>query len=221
MSEHREIALFPLNTVLFPGMPLPLHIFEERYKLMISRCVERQQPFGVVLIRTGEEIGPGATLYDIGTTAHITQVEELPGGRMNINTLGYKRFRIMEVRHDEPYLTGLVEDFPLENEQSSAAEQVASRMTPVLQTYLDIFASIGNVDLEMDQLPDDPTTLAFLTAIILRTPMQDKQELLAKSDLVELLRAEYRILHRESQIMKILVDTGARWRDDSSPFSAN
>lgn len=221
MSETREIPLFPLNTVLFPGMALPLHIFEERYKLMIGRCIESSTPFGVVMIRSGEEIDPAVTVYDVGTTAHITQVERLPGGRMNISTLGYKRFRVTEFRLDQPYLTGIVQDFPLENQESPLAKQAARRMLPILQKYLEIFASLGNVELQTNQIPEDPVTLAFLTAIVLRTPMKDKQDLLARPDLVELLNLERRILNREAQIMKLLIENGTRWRDDPSPFSAN
>jgi hypothetical protein len=220
VGEQRELPLFPLQTVLFPGMSLPLHIFEERYKLMITRCVERSEPFGVVLIRTGEEVGPGATIYEIGTTAHITQVERLPGGRMNIASLGYKRFKVIELHFDEPYLVGLVEDFPVLNAQPMGAKAITAKLRPVLQSYLDIFAELGNLE-KMQDLPDDPETIAFLTAIMLRTPMRDKQELLAIPDLVDLLRSEYRILHREAQILKLLVQAGPRWRDDTKPFSDN
>lgn len=221
MSDTRELPLFPLNTVLFPGMTLPLHIFEERYKQMIAHCVKESKPFGVVLIRDGEEVGTGADIYDIGTTAHITQVEQLPGGRLNIATLGYRRFKILDVQYDQPYLVGQVEDFPLEDQEHPGIRQTAARMAPLLQTYLEIFADLGKVELEVKEMPEDPVTLAFLTAIILRTPMKDKQDLLGYGDLLGLLRAEYRILHRESQILRLLVDQGARFRDDSAPFSIN
>jgi Lon protease-like protein len=221
MSQQREIPLFPLNTVLFPGMSLPLHIFEERYKHMITECVDQSKPFGVVLIRTGNEVGPGATIHEVGTTAHITHVDRLPDERLNINTVGYKRFKVLDVQFNQPYLVGVVEDFPLLNTDAPLIKPTALRMTGVLQNYLNIFAKLGNVDLELDQLPDDPTTLAFLAAIILRTPMRDKQDLLSQADLLELLRCEHRILHRESQIMNLLMEQGQRWKDDDSVFSLN
>jgi Lon protease-like protein len=95
-----ELPLFPLNTVLFPGMPLPLRIFEERYKLMIRFCIENNQPFGVVLIRQGlEALGRLAEPYEIGCTARIIEVEPLAKGQMNISTLGEKRFRICQLTH--------------------------------------------------------------------------------------------------------------------------
>ncbi len=221
MENPQELPLFPLNTVLFPGMALPLHIFEERYKLMISECIRDSQPFGVVLIRSGREAGSGAAVHSTGTTAHIKQVERLGDGRMNIATLGFHRFRIHSTHSKKPYLTGIIEMFPLQETQDPKAKALAQKMTPLLQSYLDIFASLGNVELEVDKLPDDPETLAFLTAIVLRTPQKDKQELLDVPDLVSLLRIERKMLNREAHILKILIENGTRWRDDPKPFSLN
>src|SRR6185503_19425073 len=101
-----ELRLFPLNTVLFPGMRMPLHIFEERYRLMIRECIEQDAPFGVLLIREGEETGGSAVPHGVGTTARITQVEYLDDGRMNIFTIGQERFRLSELSTDREYLTG-------------------------------------------------------------------------------------------------------------------
>ncbi len=221
VSEQRQIPLFPLNMVLFPGMTLSLHIFEERYRLMIGRCIQDAQPFGVVMLRSGEEVGDGAMLYEVGTTAHITQVERLPDGRMNIATLGYHRFKIQEVRHDEPYLVGVIEDFPIQGADDPLARRLAGDLAPLLQKYLEIFARLGKVDLQMETLPHDPTTLAFLTAIILQMPMKDKQELLSIPNLLAMLRLERKMLHREAQILRLLIDNGIRWRDDPKPFSVN
>src|SRR5688572_13111983 len=86
-----ELPLFPLNTVLFPGMPLRLHIFEERYKLMIERCYSSGAPFGGTLIRKGGEVGGGADPFLIGCTALITEIEPLNDGRMNIVAVGHER----------------------------------------------------------------------------------------------------------------------------------
>jgi Lon protease-like protein len=221
LSESHEIPLFPLGTVLFPGMSLPLHIFEERYKLMIQRCIDKQQAFGVVMIREGHEVGPGAVISDVGTTATITHAEKLPDGRLNIATLGHRRFKVLSVRTDEPYLVGTVEDFPLQNTEHPLNQKIAARLGPLLTDYLQIFASLGNVEFEIDSLPDSPLMLAYMVAIIMRTPMKDKQELLTIPNLPSMLRMEYRMLHRESQILKLLIANGDRWRDDSGPFSVN
>jgi len=221
VSVPKELALFPLGTVLFPGMALPLHIFEERYKLMIRECIRDSRPFGVVLIRSGSEVGGGAAIHEIGTTAHITQVENLSDGRMNINTLGYSRFRVHSTHQQKPYMTGIIEEFPLQQTEHPRAKLLGKKIMPMLKNYLNIFATLGNVQMEIDELPDEPITLAFLTAIILRMPMPDKQKLLDVPDLPSLLRVEHKMLSRETQILRMLVDNGPRWRDDPKPFSPN
>ena len=102
------LALFPLNLVLFPGMRLPLHIFEERYKAMIGACIEREEPFGVLLIKEGQESGESAEPVQVGTTARITQVNRLEEGRLNILTQGERRFELVEVIQTRPHMVGLV-----------------------------------------------------------------------------------------------------------------
>jgi Lon protease-like protein len=148
-------------------------------------------------------------------------VEQLGDGRMNIATLGYSRFRVHSTHKNKPYLTGLVEEFPLQDATNARAKRMAARIGPMLRGYLNIFATLGNVELEIDELPDDPVALAFLTAIILRTPMKDKQRLLDVPDLLALLHMERKMLIREAQILKMLVENGPRWRDDPRPFSPN
>ncbi|MBK7219538.1 MAG: LON peptidase substrate-binding domain-containing protein [Candidatus Promineofilum sp.] len=94
-------------------MPLPLHIFEERYKAMIADCIRDGRPFGVVLIAEGAaEGGPPATPHAIGCTAEVVQVQPLDEGRMLIVTVGRERFRIVRLHHDRPYLVGVVEPAP-------------------------------------------------------------------------------------------------------------
>jgi uncharacterized protein len=220
VDNQRELPLFPLPTVLFPGMTLPLYVFEERYKVMIGECVRDSRPFGVVLIKSGPEVGDAVT-YPIGTTAHITKVEKLNDGRLNISTLGYNRFRVHGTHREKPYLTGIVEEFPLQDTGNPRAKPAAKKVSEMLQEYLNLFATLGNVDLEMDGLPGDSVTLAFLTAIILRTPMKEKQQLLDVPDLLTLLQTERKMLHRELHILKFLIDNGPRWRDDPQPFSTN
>ena len=106
-----QIPLFPLNTVLFPGMPLHLHIFEEHYRKMIHKCIEDNELFGVVLIKSGvEALGPLADPYPIGCTAKLINVEKIREGRMNITALGQERFRVLAVdKKEHPYLIGLIQ----------------------------------------------------------------------------------------------------------------
>ncbi len=99
MPETGRLRLFPLNTVLFPGAALNLHVFEDRYRKMIAECLDAGEAFGVVLIRDGEEAGdPGVTPHEVGTTAEIADVTLLPAGRYYISTTGGRRFRIARDR---------------------------------------------------------------------------------------------------------------------------
>lgn len=91
-----EIPLFPLNSVLFPGGALPLRIFESRYTDMISRCMKTQSPFGIVMIKSGKEVGDAAEVYEYGTLADIHYFEELDNGLLGITARGGQRFRIQE-----------------------------------------------------------------------------------------------------------------------------
>ena len=95
-QEFVELSLFPLSLVLFPGMSLPLRIFEERYKLMISECLEKDLPFGVVLIREGVEVGGLAEPHEVGTTARIIKSERQESGQYSLQTIGEKRFGTIE-----------------------------------------------------------------------------------------------------------------------------
>lgn len=103
-----QLPIFPLHSVLCPGVALPLHIFEDRYRLMVGRCIERDEPFGVVLIREGREVGPlDGRLAEVGTTALIRRAGRYPDGRLDIVTVGARRFRIDSLDATrEPYLLG-------------------------------------------------------------------------------------------------------------------
>ncbi len=148
-----DLPLFPLNTVLFPGMPLPLHIFEERYKRMIRLCLENTQPFGVVLIRSGSEaLGPLAEPFEIGCTARILEIQPLVEGRMNIITLGENRFRILSTHPQDEYLVGQVELFPLEETDPQGMASLAQRLLPWVKQYMQILSEASETDLEPEKL---------------------------------------------------------------------
>src|SRR5262245_65379871 len=123
-----EIPLFPLpNLVLFPNIVVPLHIFEERYKLMINGCIDKDEPFGLVLLQSGAEEETEDTIHRVGVTARIVEVERLDEGRMNILCEGERRFRIYRFTQQKPFWKGTV-DFIEDREQDtteSLYDQVA------------------------------------------------------------------------------------------------
>ena len=215
-----ELPLFPLNTVLFPGMPLPLHIFEERYKSMIRLCMEKSQPFGVVLIRSGSEaLGPLAEPYDIGCTARILEVQPLAEGQMNIITLGENRFRVLSTFSRDDYLVGKVELFPLEETEPETMISHAERLAPWVKQYMQILSEASETDLEPEKIPLDPSVLAYLAAVLVQIPAEQKQALLAEQRVVDLLGSMEKIYRREVVMLQAIMDHGRR--QDPGPFSLN
>ncbi len=217
------LPLFPLNTVLFPGMPIHLHIFEDRYKLMIGRCIEKRQPFGVVLIQSGEEVqgfGAPAQPYPVGCMAHITTVQPLGDGRMNIVALGYERFRILEQFHHEPYLTGMVEKLSLHNDDMSVLQAPAARLRVWFRRYLAALERIENATYDASTLPSNPIAMSYLAASVLRIESTEKQLLLDEGDASRLLSAVTKLYRREVTLLEIVSN---RLNDDHfvGPFSVN
>lgn len=200
-----EIPLFPLNVVLFPGMPLPLHIFEERYKTMIADCIRDNRPFGVVMIEEGSaEYGTPAKPVAIGCTAEIAQVQPLDEGRMFIMTVGRERFRIVRLEYDKPYLVGTVAPAPLDVEDEAWAEEEAESLEPLVLTYLQKLARFGHIDLDEDQIPSDPEGLIYLAATLIQLPIEEKQAFLAIDRASELVKVLIHVYRRELALMQTM-----------------
>lgn len=206
-----ELPLFPLkNVVLFPGMVLPLHIFELRYREMINKCIDEKSPFGVLLIDEGQEVGEAARPHSVGTAARIGRVERLEDGRMNITTIGTQRFRVLELNDtSHSYLTGTVRTFPPVNGGTRLAADLAQRMRPRVIEYVELLSEASNQKLRLDRLPEDPTTLAFLVAISLQVNSSDKQHLLELTGIPEMLAYELHLLSRECLFTRYMIDTQA------------
>lgn len=216
-----ELPLFPLNTVLFPGMPLNLHIFEDRYKIMMSECIEKRQPFGVVLIAQGQEaLGPLADPYSIGCSAQIIQVQPLGQGQMNITAVGKERFQIVSLdRESRPYLTGTVEPLPIRDDDHEQTLSHAALVRAWLKRYLEVLKRMGEVDVDVNQVPRDPTALAYLSAVLLQIPLEQKQELLSMPSVHELLDSLRSVYRREVALLGTLLTPPGD--GDSDPVSLN
>jgi Lon protease-like protein len=207
-----EMPLFPLNTVLFPGMPINLHIFEDRYKAMMQRCIDTDLTFGVVLIEQGAEAaGPLARPHLIGCTAHITRIERLGEGRLNIMAIGRTRFRIHTLDDEsEPYLVGRVELEPLAGQDDPALVDEARLLRKWVGRYLMIMMRAGQSSIDPDHLPGAAMPLAYLTATLLQTPPHQKQGLLAASDARQFLRELRRMVRREVALLHALLEDPER-----------
>jgi uncharacterized protein len=204
-----EIPLFPLNAVLFPGTPLHLHIFEERYKEMINLCLRDHHPFGVVLIRNGmEALGPLAEPFHIGCTAEIAHVQHLEDGRMNLVAVGQERIRILSFdNHTRPYLVGKVRAYPLSNPDPLAVAGQAAFLRRQFEQLVGLLSKAGGSQLDLSQLPQDGVALAFLAAAVLQISPLQKQELLSIERADKLLERLQFLYRRELTLMQtVMVD---------------
>jgi Lon protease-like protein len=192
-----RLRLFPLNTVLFPGAVLNLHIFEPRYKQMVSECLQGGEPFGVCLIRDGDEAGdPNVMPYEVGTTAEIGDVTPLENGRYYISSVGRQRFRVDRVVTREPFLTVdvsyLPEDAP---EDQSAMEVLLREIRAVFRDYLRLLVEFSGMHADID-LPEDPVDASFLIGDALQVADSMKQRLLELSSTEQRLTVELGFLRR-------------------------
>ena len=181
------LPLFPLTTVLFPGMRLPLHIFEQRYQKLVADLLEQPEPrqFGVIAIRKGRETGvDGVTaLYDVGCVATVRQVDPREDGQFDLLTVGTQRFRLLRMDRSRPYFQGEVELLAEETGDAAAAAYATQRVQAAFRGYLNALADRGGGVISVADLPD-------------------RQSLLAAPDAVTRLRAERALLARETGMLR-------------------
>ena|SRR2546423_2540044 len=203
------LPLFPLGSVLFPGALLPLHIFEPRYRVLIRRSVETKRSFGVVLIRSGDEVGPPAEPHEVGTEARIVAASALPDGRSYIVTQGQRRFTIDRLISDaEPYLVGKVR-YLEEPEGTSAAGRVTDALE-ALGAYLVAVLAVTEDGRGERALTDElrtatPVDIAYRIAATLAVDPSERQALLELATAADRLLEETRILRRETELLRDLL----------------
>lgn len=210
------LALFPLNTVLFPRTVLPLHIFEPRYKQMIGRCLQLNQPFGVVLIKEGAEIGGPAEPYDVGTTASIQSALKFEDGRLLLAAVGEQRFRIREVVQREPYLVAVVD--LLDEQVSSCTAAMAEHVRDLYMRHRNALEHATGIVEQMDELSDDPAMLSYQLSDQFHIMFRSKQQLL-EAELDERLEAIAAALERELRFLPQPTNTPPQTTD--GPWSLN
>ena len=200
------LPLFPLNTVLFPGMPIYLHIFEERYKIMINRCIEFRQPFGVVLMADENFKSPkNQKPHLIGCTAQITQVQPLDQGRLNIAAMGVERFKIIALDYSEPYLMGNIALYPITSNSTDIIQTTAKKLRARARQYIEILKKTQQFDINISNFPDNDTLFAYSAAALLKISSQHKQTLLEMEDIEQLLTSLHSIYQYEMQFAAILL----------------
>lgn len=178
------LPLFPLNTVLFPGGPLRLRIFEPRYLDMVSRCMRESSSFGVALITEGREAGGTARTTSIGTTARIVDFERLDDGLLGITARGEKKFSITEVRTQSDGLNVAdVEFLPDE-----PAMEIPEDLAILCELLKQAFAQVGKAYGDDTPLYESASWVGMRLAEILPLPMPEKQQCLEMDDAVGRLR---------------------------------
>jgi Lon protease-like protein len=219
-DERRELPLFPLHTVLFPGMTLPLRVFEARYLQMVGDCLGGEQAFGVVLIREGKEVGPPAAPYLVGTTARIIGVEKKSRDVIHLTTVGEERFRIHHLieQSGKPYLVGVVEPYPLGDAHAPEVGALTDITTAILSVYLDLLSEVNGLDIKLQSTPETTETIAYLAAALLQVPLSTKQQLLSVADLPTLLRVEADLLRGEVSALTVSLRGQEVFDSERPPF---
>lgn len=202
---RQRLPIFPLATVLFPGLVLPLHVFEERYRQMVRDLVvlpEEQRRFGVVALRQGRDVGEDAvasnSLYDIGCVAVLREVQELDDGRFVLVTAGSSRFRLGDLDDSRRYLQADVEllDEPL----GDAADVLVASVGAAFSTYRRTLTGSA----EELELLDDPELLSYVVAAAVVLDLSERQALLEAPDTARRLQSELTLLRREIAMLNLL-----------------
>ncbi|EFO79141.1 peptidase S16 lon domain protein [Oscillochloris trichoides DG-6] len=188
----QQLPLFPLGTVLFPGSTINLHIFEERYRTMINQCIVEDVPFGVVYLRSGDEVTEDrpfarpAETASIGTMTQINAHVRLEDGRFLINAIGMQRFHIQYIIQRSPYMVGMV--MPLSEESGSQVESAAKELRAVYRRYWHAVSVASGAPVEVEDLPVAPEALAYYLADRCQVGYPQKQRWL-EMELTERLRS--------------------------------
>jgi Lon protease-like protein len=186
----RELPLFPLPLVLFPGVPLPLHIFEPRYRQMLADIRVHDQLFGLSFFDATESQEESPPVGHIGCVAEVTEIQPMPDGRSNILTIGLIRYRLEAyVEHGDPYLVGRVSFFEDEEEDTEVLDERAEEVSTL---FMRIARAVRIINDERSSLPDLPPTeperLSFLVAAAMELDTSVKLELLELRSTVERLK---------------------------------
>jgi uncharacterized protein len=199
-----SLPLFPLNVVLFPHMPLPLHIFEPRYRQMLADCLEEGHSFGVVGIREGNETGP-ATPYDVGTLAKIVRIDRLEDGRVNLLVMGTSRFEILRAIDGRPYPRGEIRIIPETGDDLDATAALTETTGTAFRQYSNLLRELVGQKPDEVEPPMEPELLSYLIAAALNLQVPEKQALLAERRTDARLVRELRLLRKEILLLKQMV----------------
>jgi Lon protease-like protein len=232
-----KLPLFPLHTVLFPGAPISLHIFEERYRLMIGQCLAQQQPFGVVLLRSGSEVSAddpfirslrrqmnvedddsvreAVVPFEVGTIARITESQRFDDGRYLLIAHGQRRFRVQYIIQHQPYIIASV--IQLAEDTSTLTVTIIAELRQMYEHYWKTMMHVTGREYDYEELPVDAVELSYWLAHRLHVDNQRKQRWL-ESNVATRMREMTGMLQVE---LAMLPRVGPRGDADLWPWSWN
>ena len=175
--------MFPLGTVVVPGMLVPLHVFEERYRRLVADCLAGDPTFGIVLIERGSEVGGGDVRTDVGTAVRIVRADALAGGRYALAAVGLRRLRVEAWLDDDPYPRAEVSDWPDDDEGDVGpprGDGPPAEVTALLRRAAALRAELGEPAPPLDvELADDPGLASYQAVALAPLGPTDRQALLA------------------------------------------
>jgi hypothetical protein len=215
----RVMPVFPLNSVVFPRMPLPLHIFEERYRQMVRDLQEVGGRFCVSLIREGVEVGGEAKPHNVGCVVEVAHTRQLPDGRFYLVTVGVERVRIVSLdRESKPYLLGSVEAWP--EQQSPVAAPLLDAASRLFSEYARHRMALSGEKLDDFTLPEEADVLSYVLAMAIEVDAHERQRLLETPDTASRIRAEVDLLQTELPIIRAIA-AASHPSPTQGPFSRN
>lgn len=205
----RPVPMFPLGSVLLPGMVLPLHVFEERYRQLVAAVLEQPEPvFGVTLIERGSEVGGGDVRAQVGCLAQVVEAAQTPDGRWALVSVGTERVRVTRWLPDDPYPQAELEAFP---EGPADRDLLADTLGPVESAVRRVAAlaeQLGAPPFPDDPLADDPVQRGYQLAVLSPVGALDRQRLLVSPG--PLLRAALlaELLAEQEELLGAQLDGG-------------
>jgi Lon protease-like protein len=195
------MAMFPLGMVLFPGVYLPLHVFEPRYRAMVEACLAATPEFGVVLIERGSDVGGGDARFDVGCVARIVTAAQLDDGRWVLETVGTRRVRIGRWLPDAPYPRAEVDEWgdpPGEAAAGLRRDEVESRLRRVLAMAAEMGEEVVDATVAID---DEPVLASYQMAASAPVGPLDRQALLEAQTTLSRLELLGRLLDEEEAVL--------------------
>ena len=202
-----RIPLFPLPLVLFPGQIKSLRIFEPRYRRMLHDCLNEAMPFGIILDDSKKTSTSRHPQHRVGVTAYIERVEQLDDGSYGIQITGGERFQIQTFHYEKSYLEADITAFPLEQTETERAYQLYQELSPKLSFYLQLLTEASGIQFDVYTIPPEPEELAYLTAVVLQINNEQKQTLLTKRSLPDMLKKELHFLASELNLLSWINQT--------------